>query len=66
MIFFLKPVTGTYGFHNQKENKLQLRIQPLGSMKTCFISECAPIKSQLPDRKNLIFQTVLFPLKYSE
>lgn len=65
MIFFLKPVTGTYGFDNQEENKL-LRIQPLRSMKTCFISECAPIKSQQPDRKNLMFQTVLFPLKYSE
>jgi len=66
MIFLLKAMTGTYGFQNQRENKLQLRIQPLRSMKTCFITECAPVKSQLPDRKTLMFQTVLLPLKYSE
>lgn len=66
MIFILKAMTGTYGFQNQRENKVQLRIQPLRSMKTCFIIECAPVKSQMPDRKNLMFQTVLFLLKYSE
>lgn len=38
-------------------------------MKNCFITVRAPVKSQLPDRKYLMFQTVLsvlFPLKYSE
>lgn len=45
MIFILKAMTGTYGFQNQSDNKLQLRIQPLRSIKTCFITECAPVKS---------------------
>lgn len=62
MIFILKAMTGIYGFQNQRENKLQLGIQPLRSMKTCFITESAPVKSHLPDRRNLMFQTVPFPL----
>lgn len=61
MIFVLKAMTGTYGFQNQRENTRQLRIPTLRSMKTCFITECAPVKSRPPDRKNLMFQTVLFP-----
>lgn len=45
MIFILKAMTGIYGFQNQRENKLQLGIQALRSMETCFISESAPVKS---------------------
>lgn len=35
-------------------------------MKNCFITVHAPVKSQLPDRKYLMYQTVLYQLKYSE